>query len=445
MLFRLHTSILISCLLSIGLASVLVAERAYCLMTAGTIFALVTQMGLLMNFLQNEEDLFTEKTLFFTTLFYSFLLGNIFMAISYYYDGDTFMFSKNDAMFYLTNSMKVEDIGFLGNVKRITNIYDPEDCGALILDSLMMSFVPSKYFLNAFYMLTGATSAVLLYRIGAHFMSNMYAFTAALAYGTSSFLIFFHCTFLKESFFVFLVICAMYFFYKAIIFGYYWSYLVTILFVGLIMFFRPAVSAMLVLSFIIYFAISQHGSAASFFIYLIAGISFVAFLAKMQDMMNRYTGGDIEAMQESSAVGSYSSGFSYFVSLFAGPFGPFPSLFPKEVNVPASLNFYGSGLSYRLFLIFPFWFGVYFAVKRHMTKLVPMLTFILVEMLAASMVLASLELRKVLLHIPFMFILTFYGLYEWERDKEAEIPHRLPESIWFITAIIILVVWNVIR
>ena len=445
MLFRLHTYILISGLLSMGLAAVMVSERAYCLMTVGTVFAFITQLSLIMNFSQDEKNVFSEKTLFFTTLFYSAILGTFFMGLSYYYDGDTFMFSKNDAMFYFENSMKVEDIGLLENIKRLTNIYDFEDCGALVFDSLIMALCPSKYFLNAVFMLTGAISAVLIYRLGRYFMSDVYAFTAALAYGTSSFLIFFHCTFLKESFFVFLVVCAMYFFYKAIVTGYYWSYLAAILFVGLIMFFRPAVSAMLVLSFMIYFAISQHGSASSFFIYLIAGASFIVFLAKLQGMVDHYTGGDMDAMKERGAVENYSSGCTYLVSLFGGPFGPFPSLFPKEAGVPATLNFYGSGLSYRLFLVFPFWIGVYFTIKQRVAKLAPMVIYILVEMIATAMLLASLELRKVLLHIPFMFILTFYGLYEWEQCKETDKIRRIPESVWFVSAIAILVVWTVMR
>ena len=73
-----------------------------------------------MNFSQDEKNVFSEKTLFFTTLFYSAILGTFFMGLSYYYDGDTFMFSKNDAMFYFENSMKVEDIGLLENIKRLT-------------------------------------------------------------------------------------------------------------------------------------------------------------------------------------------------------------------------------------------------------------------------------------------------------------------------------------
>ena len=85
-----------------------------------------------------------------------------------------------------------------------------DDWGAYTYDSFLMSIIPSKFFLNFSYMVTGAISSVLLFRIGCHYMPVSYAFVGAMAYGTSSFLIMLHCTFLKEPLFVFFVICAMF-------------------------------------------------------------------------------------------------------------------------------------------------------------------------------------------------------------------------------------------
>ena len=445
MLYKLHTNILIVGLLSIGFLIVRTPDRAWCLTTAGTVFAYITQLCLMINFSQENLYAYLEKTLFFTVLVYSFIVGFLFMWISYYYAGDTFMFSKSDAFFYLKHSLRAADIGFLANVKLITKEFDFSDWGGLIFDSLVMSIYPSKYLLNAYYMLTGAVSSVLLYRIGQYFMPKMYAFEAALAYGTSSYLVFFHCTFLKESGFVFLVICAMYLYYKAIAGGNNWTYFGTFLFLALILCFRPAVTAILALSFMIYYGITQRGRAVSVFIYLIAAVLFVAFLAKMQTMVDDYTGGDVDAMQDRNTVGGYTSGFSLLVSWFAGPFGPFPTLFPKEVGKPATLIFYGSALTYKLFLALPFWIGVYLSVKRKMVYLAPMIVYIVLEMCATAFMYASLELRKVLLHVPFMYIVTFYGLYEWSNCKQTDRIHRLSESTWIVFGLLILVAWSVIR
>lgn len=445
MLYKLHTNLLIVGLLSIGFLVVKSPDRAWCLTTAGTLFAYITQLCLLINFSQENIYAYLEKTLFFTVLIYSIIVGFLFMWISYYYAGDTYMFSKDDAFFYLRVSSKAVDIGFLANAKQIIKDFDFSDWGGFIFTSLILSIYPSKYLLNAYYILTGAVSSVLLYRIGKYIMPKMYAFEAALAYGTSSYLVFFHCTFLKESGFVFLVICALYFYYKSIAGGNNWTYFGTFLFLSLILCFRPAVTALLALSFMIYYGITQRGRAVSVFIYLIAAVLFVAFLAKMQTMTDEYTGGDVDAMQDRNTVSGYSSGFSLLVSWFAAPFGPFPTLFPKEVGKPSTLMFYGAGLMYRLFLALPFWIGVYLTVKRKMVYLAPMIIFIVLEMCATAFVFGSLELRKVLLHVPFMLIVTFYGLYEWNNCRRTDIIRRLSESTWIVFGLLILVAWSVIR
>lgn len=424
---------------------VMTIDRALCPMTIGTLVAFVSQMCLLISFSQGNQESYSVRTLFYIVLIYNFMLGFVFMWISYHYDGDTFMFNKTDAMFYFTKCIKVVDIGFFSNAKQILGEYEFEDWGALILDSLFLSIIPNKLFVNAIYIFTGALSSVMLFRIGNHFMPEKYAFEAALAYGTSSFLILFHCTFLKESFFVFFVICAMFYFYRAITEGNYWTYIWTVFFLVMVALFRPAVSAMIVMGFVIYYAITQRGTALSFFLYLITAALFVVSIASLQEMTDRYTGGDIDEMADSGAVENYSSGFSYFVSLFAGPFGPFPTLFPKEEGMPGTLNYYGSGLTYRLFLVIPLWAGVVYAIKRHVIDLVPMISFVVIEMIATGIVLASLELRKVLMHVPFTFILSFFALYQWETSDVTGTFRRFFELSWYVIAIAILFVWNIIR
>lgn len=446
MLYKLHTNILIVGVLAMGFLMVMTYERSLCPMTIGTFVAFITQMCLLISFAQENVDSYSEKTLFYIVLFYSVILAFIFMWISYYHAGDTFMFNKTDAMFYFKNSIRVVDIGLVANFERLMIEYDYEDWGGLLIDTLLLAIIPYKLFVNAVYILTGAISSVMLFKMGSHFMPEKFAFEAALAYGTSSFLVLFHCTFLKESFFVFFVICAMFYFYRAITEGKYWSYIWTILFIVLVALFRPAVSAMIVMGFVIYYAITQRGTALSFFLYLITAALFVVSLASLQGMTDRYAGGgDIEGMADRSSVENYSSGFSYFVSLFAGPFGPFPTLFPKEAGDPGTLNYYGSGLTYRLFLVVPFWAGVVYAIKRHKVELIPMIGFTVIEMLTTGIALASLELRKVLMHVPFTFILSFFGLYQWKTSNVTGTSQIFFELSWFVVAIAILVVWNIIR
>ena len=84
------------------------------------------------------------------------------------------------------------------------------------------------------------------------------------------------------------------------------------------------------------------------------------------------------------------------MSDFGAFLGPFPTLFPK-IDGPARISYYGAGLMYKLFLVIPFWAGVFYAIKERVIMMIPLIVFILVEMFATAAICASLELRKVLL------------------------------------------------
>lgn len=441
MLYKLHTNILIVGLLTIGFLIVLAAEKAFCLMTAGTVVAFIAQVGLALFYSREKKISYSGKELFWVILGYSVWMGILFMLISYYYAGDTFMLSKGDAGLYYEESIQSHDIGFIANAKRLIAKYDLDDLGALIFDSALMTIIPSKIFLNTVYALTGALSGVMLFRMGKYFMPEVYAYLAGLTYGTSSYLIFFHCSFLKESILVFLVICAMFFFYKAVVDGKSFSYVWTVLFLVLILFFRPAVTALLTVAFLLHLAIVQRGRAISIFFYIAIAILAPLAILKMQDLVFRYTGGDMEGMVEYGRAYDYSSSFSWFVSWFAAPFGPFPSLFPRVAGEPLTTNFYGAGLTYRLFLIIPMWMGVWYAIKERETKIIPLAVYVVISILATGYVLASLELRKVMTHIPFTYILAFYGLYHWEKRERK----LITEPVFHLYTIGVLFLWTIIR
>lgn len=442
MLNKLQNDIFLFGLLAAGFIGCWLYVSAYDLMAIGSLLAFVSQMSLLLFFAKEDRTTYSEKTLFVVVFVYSLLLGTVFMALSYIYDGDTFMFTKSDAMEYYNVSMRASDVGFDNNAAYIFEKYHFEDWGSLLFDSFLMSLIPDKLFLNFAYMLTGAISSVLLFRICRHYMSDAYAFVGSLAYGTSSFLIFFHCTFLKESLFSCMVVCTMYHLCRLVHkesgfapFGF-------AIFLGILFLFRPAVAAFSIMSFFVYFAIKQHGSALSLFIYMTVLVLFIVALRSMMDMVDRYTAGSDYKQEISGNAQAYSGGFNTFVNMFGGFFGPFPTLFTKANSEPSPIQFYASGLTYRLFLILPFLTGLYLIFKNKVLELFPIVVFILVEMLATGMVSASLELRKVMPHISLTYIVSFYGLYNFQNIKLFQ---RIPSASIYIIAIGILLLWNVIK
>lgn len=443
MLYKLHTDILIVGALAYGFIAVAIAGRAFNLIGLCFVVAFVTQMSLMIYFSREDEIHYSDKLLFTTVLIYSLSLGAFFMLVSYYLDGDTFLLSKIDAMFYYKNSMKFAELGIVKGFEFICGEYKYDDWGALILDGIVLYIIPHKLFLNAIYMLMGATSAVFLFRIGKHFMPDAYAFSAALAYSTSSFMVFFNCSFLKESAFVFFTICTMYYLFLFMTNQSRGAIILVVFFVAIQLFFRPAVSAMEVMSIFIYYAITQKKNAISIFLYMAVAIVFLAALKDMQEILDSNTqGGDVEALVAETNNSSYSYTFNYFVSLFAAIFGPFAAAFPKLPESPTWVEFYGAGLSYRQFLIFAFWTGIYMAFKNRVLGLLPIITFVLFELLITGLVCASLELRKVILHIPFMYMMSFYGLYH-ATPSNRHISLSTLVQYGFVVAIFFL--WNVIR
>lgn len=416
-------------------------------MTIGFIFAFITQMALMLYFSREEQTVHTTKTLFWTVLTYSVVLGTVFMLISYYHDGDSFVFCKFDAMFYYTNSIKFAEMGVTDGFKYITQHYHYDDWGALIFDGLLMSIVPSKLFLNAIHMLLGAISSVFLFKIGRYYMSNVYAFLAALGFGTSSFMVFFHCSFLKESVFVFFVIATMYYLFLFITNQHRFAWIAIAFFLLVQIFYRPAVTAMLIISIVSYYGITQRKNAISFFLYIIAAGIFVVVLKDIQEILTSNTqGGDVEALVAETNNSSYSYSFNYFVSLFGAVFGPFPTCFSKDPETPTWIAYYGAGLSYRMFLVFSFWYGAYMIYKNRLIELLPMMMFLLFELLATGLVCASLELRKVILHIPFIYFVAFYGL--WSRSKKENTASNFfsfPVLVEYGFIIGVFFLWNVVK
>lgn len=443
MLYKLHNNIFLAGFLTYGLMAAMIPNRVLSMMTVGFVFAFVTQMALLLYYSREEEVDYSDRMLFWAVLIYSVMLGTLFMLISYYYDGDTFLFCKMDAMWYYDHSLEAVEMGLVDGIQWLCATFPYDDWGSLILDTIVMYIYPEKLFLNAIYMVMGATTSLHLFRIGKHYMPEANAFLAALGYGTSSYMVFFHCSFLKESAFVYFTVGTLYYLYLFLTNKSRFAIVLVVLFLVIQLFFRPAVAAMLMMSIFVYVGITQKKNAISVFLYVMAAGVFAVALADIQQILDDNTqGGDVEALVAETNNSSYSYGFNYFVSIFGAIFGPFPAAFPKDPEFPTWVEFYGAGLTYRLFLVFAFWNGVYQIFKNKVLELYPLTAFLLLELLLTGLVCASLELRKVILHVPLIYFLAFYGL-SFRKEEEQSLQIMTVAKYSFVIGVLLL--WNVIR
>ena len=176
MLYRLHNNIFIVGLLTLCFLVVISSGRALCAITPFTMFAFITQMALLLWFSHEDINSYSEKDLFLVVLIYSFLIAGLIIVISNFFLGEEFLWEDPDGVFYYKEGLRSMELGLAENVIRIISRFGFDDWGALILSAFMMYVIPSSFFMNALHILTGAISAVLLFRIGKHLMSKKYAF-----------------------------------------------------------------------------------------------------------------------------------------------------------------------------------------------------------------------------------------------------------------------------
>lgn len=441
-LYNFHSNVLVVGLVTFGFMAVIVVDRALCVMTLAPLSAFISQIMLMLYFSKVGHTDYSEKTLFITVLIYLTMMETVFMLISTYYAGDTFLFSKVDAMLYYRESMKASSSGLINGIGYMMKTYDFSDWGALIFDTIVMYIFPQKLFLTFIYTILGPMSSLYMYRIGKKLMPEPYAFLAALAYSSSSFCIYYNCTFLKEALFLFIVIGSVYHLYQALTSPSHSSILSFLFFLTMISFFRPAVMAFIVVSIFVYFGITQRGKAISLFFYAGALAGLVVSFAMMQKLFDSYTlGGSMENLSSSRNNANYSSGFNIYVSYFGAYLGPFPTLFAKLTG-PSHLEYIASGLVYKLFLVLPFWYGVYAAWKNKVVEFIPILFFILVEMTLTGSIFAALELRKVIVHVPFMFIVSFYGMYKGFVPNQLTRLSMLPTYLFAVGAMLL---WNVLK
>lgn len=442
-LTKLHTNILIVGCMTYMFIACLIPGQAMNLMSVASILAFITQVILLFYFSHEDDCTYSETSLFYTILIYSTLLGLIFMGLSYYYDGDSFLFSKVDALCYYEESIMAADMGLTKGIKYLINRYPYDDWGAMVFDTCLMSIIPNKLFLNSIYLCTGAISSIWLFRMGKYFMPKAYAYMATLAYGTSSYMAFFHCSYLKESIFVFMVIGTLYHYNNFINRESRSSFFIAISFIILILFFRPAVSAFLIFATATFYIYTRVNYAKTFILVLILLGIFMLSISELTHIIRGNTaGGNLDAILRSTNNSNYSYSFNYFMSFIGSIAGPFPALFIASNGNPSWLQFYGAGLLYKLFLVCPFWFGIYYIIQKRNILFMPITLFVLTELIATACVCASMELRKVIIHVPFMYLIAFYGIYQYKNQHIQDDGYPYYN---YLIVVAIVFLWNIIR
>lgn len=440
MLNKLFTNILLS-YLYIGIALLvlfsLVISDCDIVVLMSSMFYLITFVGITYYYNKVDDSFFNNKRVFFLVFIYSLLFVYIYYNISLYRNNDIMVFCYSDASLYLKETEKLSGMNF-SDIFEYLKRWKYDDWGAFAYASIFYKIIPSKIFINLTYIFWGSISSVCLFDIGARIMPPKNAFICAISFGCSSFWIFYHSSFLKETIFVSLVIYGMYFFYRYIYNKKKIDLFLSIIIPLLLIFYRPAVLVFLFGSYLSYWIIESKKSAAWLVGFIFGCLLLFALTPIVYSIYINYTHGDVTTVKTYIGV----TRFSWATNCVAALIGPFPNLMDK-VNEISYRHLYGPSLLLKYMLFVPFWAGCLYVIKYRLGKLLPLVMFCLFEILSIVIINNGLVLRKSLPHIPFFYLCSFWYLSVMEDDNNQRVI-RLMKKSWVLVFVSTLI-WNLFK
>ena len=399
--------------------------------------------------INKEEDYFTNRRLWLTVLVYSFVMVGLFLQMSYFYTGNTFLFSEGDARLYERASFLLKDKGFVEALALLSRGATYDDWGAPMSMAFLLKIVPNKLFVNICYILMNVIGALCLFSIGRNIkMSRKYAYMAALSYAISSYSIFFIGSFLKEEILCFLVIVSFYLLYQ-----YNKNQNLLYLAVGgftssLIVFFRVPVAIFLWLSYASLLLLGNKGHIKRMLFAFLFITVYLLTVGLLEYSSTRYVNsGDVTDSYQYVTT----TLFQKVVSSLGALVGPFPTLFQISTVNFTQKPLFGAGLLFKFLLFYPYWKGFVYCMKIKAVEVYPLFLFTAMEMVGLCVVFDGLELRKAMPHIAIFFLAAFWFMDKFDTDVTEEIrstPYYyrsyLGLSVSTILVFVMTLTWNVL-
>ena len=387
----------------------------------------------------HKQAYYSSKRLLVKLTYVSMLFLIVYNSIYLYYTNAFFEIGAVDTMEYHRWATWMIELGLVESIQEFFNRgYPIDDLSAALITSISYRIYPSPLMVNILNLVAGLITVLSIYRLSLNFMDRKFSYLAALSYGMSSFVLYAYSTGLKESVFIMFVVL---FFENIIVYFRNRAFnrlALSLFFLVMLYGFRPAVCAMIIVSVFIGFLFqknrNRYAYALIFFIIILL-IYNVEEIMKLVEYYKIVT----DAKNITSEQELKLSTFNIVASYLSSAIGPLPSFQPLVGREQQA--FYAVGLSFRVFLSIPFWVVLPKVLKDRNGLLVTMSLFVLMEMFILGLILESFELRFSLPHIPFIYILSFYGLYCLNRTKSISL-NRFFKLSAVVIIVGMLVLWN---
>lgn len=404
-------------------------------------FALLSYSILIYYFVKVQENKCNSKLLFWTIFIYSIFYVFIFKIIYFYHHGNFFIIGALDAVNYSNTALRLFDETFYKIITITLKKYAFSDLGAILYISLLYKIIPSSLIVDFANIILGVLSALALFKLTTFFVPQKYAFFCSVSYFCSSFVLQFESSGLKEPLFVFIIILCFlsyyrYIFYKKLKYLFYFSILALS-----ILLFRPSVLGFVLLSIGAGFFLQIRKGFINVIIVIFVIIGSVYAIATFEDVFQQFSSFDKSIELRADITGTAGTDITIYAAAVSGLFGPLPTVLPipgKEIQSISSV-----GLIFRILISIPFWIGVLYIFYQKKYELYPVIIMVIVEMVSLIYIIESFELRYHLIHLPFVYFISVYYLYNFTRLNPRErSKKKLLMNIASIGLFLIITYWN---
>ena len=377
--------------------------------------------------------------------FYQFISISLMVWVNIEAYGDELGFNPVDADLYRNISMEFEDKSYNHFFYEMSNDFSIDDFGfPLLVVTLRKIFGPfymvSLIFFNSLVISLGAK---WLYRITIRFASFQTSRIIAFIWGIFPFAIFTAAAGLKENFFSFCIIGSFYFFYKLrerkslfdIIAFLFFSF--SLLLFRIPLFFGLCFGY---LSFIFY----KNNFVRKYYVpitLLVFAILVLLFKSIASDIMSM-RGYEYDALSAGVAAKTEENGglIASFTNLIAGIIGPFPNIISKDPFKLTYITRYSFTAFLKLFISYYFLVALAQIIRQKFYQLIPILFFVLINILMIEFTFYSLHDRYHWPHLPVYLILVAFGYNNYKRDSKFIIKKEL-----YIALVVLIILFFNLR
>ncbi len=381
------------------------------------------------------------RYLVISNLLVGYMFVGLFNYLYYYHTGAFFEYTGSDSTMYHAESLKASKSGLIEGVSDFIKYtkYGISDAGMIVYQSFLYKIIGHPLFPRFINVLVNTITVIYLFKISKEFVSMKLAFITALIYGLSSYTIYFQSSGLKETIFIFFIVLSYYYYYKVIYEGQFRYFINLGLVIGILFFFRIPVTIFVLLSFALVEAFRMSYSVKKLALGVLVIISFLGFAIYNFEIIIWYF-----LREDQAIVSLYSGTFYQTLSLFAGFYGPLPTIIPAIGSEDVAM--YGSGLIVKAFLSSYFIYAIYIVIKDKNHFLIAILVFCLLHIVSLIFLGRAFKVRYVIPYLPFFFLLSAYAFNNLQRGKRR-MNFFIKKSI--ITGnfgiYILIIIWNVLR